>query len=158
GGDLRARVQAPRRLRQHPFRLQHPRQPHRPRHPHHPSPIRYGHRKSFATSVSTPKILQYRRVMTNTGQPYEYRRVPLVEPDWTRFPGWGHVTAPQWESAQWQRVNCVKNIKQLRAVMGDLLDDAFYADLETDQQRLATMSMLVTPQMLNTMVPDRTPD
>lgn len=21
-----------------------------------------------------------------TGQPYEYRRTPLVEPDWTRFP------------------------------------------------------------------------
>jgi lysine 2,3-aminomutase len=92
------------------------------------------------------------------GQPYEYQRRPLVEPDWTRFPGWRDVTAAQWESAQWQRVNCVKNIKQLRAVMGDLLDDRFYTDLETDQQRLATMSMLVPPQMLNTMVPDRTPD
>jgi lysine 2,3-aminomutase len=92
------------------------------------------------------------------GQPYDYRRRPLVEPDWTRFPGWKDVTAAQWESAQWQRVNCVKNIKQLRTLMGDLLDEKFYADLETDQQRLATMSMLVTPQMLNTMVPDRAPD
>ncbi|GIM94849.1 KamA family radical SAM protein [Paractinoplanes toevensis] len=92
------------------------------------------------------------------GQPYEYQRRPLVEPDWTRFPGWRDVTTAQWESAQWQRVNCVKNIKQLRAVMGDLLDDRFYVDLETDQQRLATMSMLLPPQMLNTMVPDRTPD
>ncbi|GAA0528413.1 lysine 2,3-aminomutase [Paractinoplanes ferrugineus] len=92
------------------------------------------------------------------GQPYDYRRRPLAEPDWTRFPGWKHVTTAQWESAQWQRVNCVKNIKQLRAVLGELLDDRFYTDLETDQQRLATMSMLVTPQMLNTMVPDRTPD
>ena len=76
------------------------------------------------------------------GQPYEYRRRPLVEPDWTRFPGWRDVTREQWESAQWQRVNCVKNIKQLRAVLGDLVDERFYADLETDQQRLATMSML----------------
>ena len=67
------------------------------------------------------------------GQPYEYHRRPLVEPDWTRFPGWRHVTRDQWESAQWQRVNCVKNIKQLRAVFGDLIDETFYADLEADQ-------------------------
>ena len=37
--------------------------------------------------------------------------------------------------------------------MGDLLDDAFYADLERDQRERATMSMLVPPQMMNTMVP-----
>ncbi|WP_433359392.1 KamA family radical SAM protein [Actinoplanes sp. CA-142083] len=92
-----------------------------------------------------------------TGQPYDYQRRPLVEPDWTRFPGWRDVTAAQWESAQWQRVNCVKNIKQLRAVMGDLLDERFYADLEADQQQHATMSMLIPPQMLNTMVPAGTP-
>jgi lysine 2,3-aminomutase len=55
-------------------------------------------------------------------------------------------------------VNCVKNIGQLRALMGDLLDERFYADLEADQKAFATMSMLVPPQMLNTMVPDRTPD
>ena len=87
------------------------------------------------------------------GQPYEYRRRPLVEPDWTRFPGWRHVTREQWESAQWQRANCVKNIKQLRAVLGDLVNETFYADLVEDQERFATMSMLVPPQMLNTMVP-----
>jgi lysine 2,3-aminomutase len=94
----------------------------------------------------------------SVGQPYEYRRRELVEPDWTRFPGWKDVTPAQWASAQWQRVNCVKNEKQLRAVMGDLLDESFYADLATDQQRLATMSMLLPPQMLNTMVPDQAPD
>jgi lysine 2,3-aminomutase len=90
---------------------------------------------------------------TPAGQPYEYRRVELIEPDWTRFPGWRDVTAAQWENAQWQRVHCIKNIKQLRAVAGDLLDERFYADLEADQSALATMSMLVPPQMLNTMVP-----
>ena len=37
--------------------------------------------------------------------------------------------------------------------MGDLLDDRFYADLERDQRERATMSMLLPPQMLNTMVP-----
>jgi len=94
-------------------------------------------------SVMEPKI----------EQPYAYLRHELVEPDWTRLPGWRHVTATQWASAQWQRVNCIKNIKGLRALMGDLLTDAFYADLERDQAERATMSMLVTPQMMNTMVP-----
>jgi lysine 2,3-aminomutase len=93
-----------------------------------------------------------------TAQPYAYRRQQLVEPDWTRFPGWRAVTRDQWESVQWQRVNCVKNVRQLRAVLGDTVDDTFYADLEDDQRRLATMSMLLPPQMLNTMVPAAVPD
>src|SRR6476660_2526244 len=92
------------------------------------------------------------------GQPHEYRRRELIEPDWTRLPGWRDVTREQWESAQWQRVNCVKNAKQLRTLMGDLIDERFYADLETDQTRFATMSMLIPPHMMNTMVPDRVPD
>ena len=87
-------------------------------------------------------------------QPYEYRRRELVEPDWTRLPGWRGVTRDQWESAQWQRVNCVKNIKQLRGVLGDLVDERFYEDLAADQSAFATMSMLVPPQMINTMVPN----
>ncbi|MCO6004222.1 lysine 2,3-aminomutase [Actinoallomurus purpureus] len=84
-------------------------------------------------------------------QPYAYRHRELVEPDWRRLPGWRDVTAAEWESAQWQRAHCVKNIRQLRQVMGDLLSEDFYADLERDQRERATMSMLVPPQMLNTM-------
>ena len=34
-----------------------------------------------------------------TGQPYPYRHTELVEPDWTRFPGWKDVTADDWASA-----------------------------------------------------------
>jgi lysine 2,3-aminomutase len=84
-------------------------------------------------------------------QPYAYQRRELVEPDWTRLPGWHDVTREQWESAQWQRAHCVKNVAQLRKVLGGLVSDAFYQDLIDDQNRLATMSMLVTPQMINTM-------
>ncbi|MFD0690307.1 KamA family radical SAM protein [Actinomadura fibrosa] len=84
-------------------------------------------------------------------QPYAYRRRPLQEPDWRRLPGWRDVTEAEWESAQWQRAHCVKNLRQLRQVMGDLLDESFYADLERDQAERATMSMLLPPQMLNTM-------
>src|SRR4028119_414086 len=80
-------------------------------------------------------------------QPYAYRRRPLVEPDWTRFPGYRDVTADEWASAQGQRAHCVKNVRQLRGVLGNLLDERFYADLERDQAERATLSMLLPPQV-----------
>jgi len=91
-------------------------------------------------------------------QPYTYERRALVEPDWTRLPGWRDVTPRDWESARWQRANCVRNLGQLRWVYGDLLPDSFYADLELDQAQRATMAMLLTPQIVNTIVPEREPD
>ena len=91
-------------------------------------------------------------------QPYVYRRRELTEPDWRRFPGWAEVSIAEWESAQWQRAHCVKNARQLRQVTGGGLSEAFFADLEQDQRARATMSMLVPPQMLNTMAPDAVPD
>jgi lysine 2,3-aminomutase len=90
-------------------------------------------------------------------QPYEYRAHPLVEPDWRRLPGFAHVPEGQWRSAQWQRAHCVKNVRQLRGVYGDLLDESFYAGVEADQSGRATMSLLRPPQMLNTMVPGDVP-
>jgi lysine 2,3-aminomutase len=90
-------------------------------------------------------------------QPYEYVARELVEPDWRRLPGFADVTAGQWLSAQWQRANCVKSVRQLRGVFGDLLDESFYADVEADQAGRATMSLLLPPQMLNTMVPADVP-
>ncbi|MCY7395163.1 MAG: lysine 2,3-aminomutase [Nocardioides sp.] len=102
---------------------------------------------STETSIAT-------HLPAETGQPYPYRRVELVEPDWTRFPGWRDVTAVEWASVQWQRAHCVKNVRQLRDLLGDLVDERFYADLERDQAERATMSMLVPPQMMNTMVPE----
>ncbi len=93
----------------------------------------------------------------HTDQPYEYGRRPLVEPDHRRLPGWRDITDAQWRDVQWQRAHCVKNIRQLRAVYGDLLDDSFYADVERDQAERATMSLLLPPQMVNTMVPAGVP-
>ncbi|MFI6511889.1 KamA family radical SAM protein [Streptosporangium sp. NPDC050855] len=86
-------------------------------------------------------------------RPYTYVRRPLVEPDWRRLPGWRGVGDAQWRDARWQRAHCVKNARELRAVVGDLLQDSFYADLAADVERFATMSMLIPPQMLNVMAP-----
>ena len=91
-------------------------------------------------------------------QPYVYRRQELAEPDWRRFPGWAAVPATDWASAQWQRAHCVKNARQLRQVTGAGLDERFFEDLERDQRERATMSMLIPPQMLNTIVPSGSPD
>ena len=85
-------------------------------------------------------------------QPFEY---PLareyVEPDWTRLPGYADVTREQWETAQWQRANTVKNLAEFKKALGDRLGDDLYADIERDQRERATMSMLIPPNMINTM-------
>src|SRR4051795_5687052 len=90
-------------------------------------------------------------------QPYEYTARGLVEPDWRRLPRFADVSDAEWRSAQWQRAHCVKNFRQLRGVYGDLLDERFYADVEADQAGRATMSLLLPPQMLTTMVPTAVP-
>jgi lysine 2,3-aminomutase len=85
-------------------------------------------------------------------QPFRY---PLerefVEPDWTRLPGFRDVTKDQWESAQWQRAHTVKNLVEFKRALGEHLDDSLYSDIERDQRERATMSMLIPPQMINTM-------
>ncbi|MGZ6544320.1 MAG: KamA family radical SAM protein [Actinomycetota bacterium] len=85
-------------------------------------------------------------------QPFTY---PLtrayVEPDWTRLAGYADVTREQWESAQWQRAHSVKNLKEFKEAFGDALSDDLLRDIERDQQERATMSMLLPPQMINTM-------
>ncbi len=82
-------------------------------------------------------------------------RYPLqrefLEPDWTRLPGYRGVTAEDWESAQWQRAHTVKNLKELKQALGSHLMDDLAADIHRDMQERATMSMLLPPQMLNTM-------
>ncbi len=107
----------------------------------------------MSTDTSRDPLATDGRDRSAAGQPYAYQQTELVEPDWTRFPGWRDITPMEWASAQWQRAHCVKNIRQLRELMGDLLDERFYADLERDQAERATMSMLVPPQMMNTMAP-----
>ncbi|HEY1088017.1 MAG TPA: lysine 2,3-aminomutase [Archangium sp.] len=85
-------------------------------------------------------------------QPFVY---PLnrafVEPDWTRIPGYKGVSKQDWESALWQRRHTIKNLKELKAALGDLLPETLAASIERDQKERATMSILITPHMVNTM-------
>jgi lysine 2,3-aminomutase len=78
-------------------------------------------------------------------------RRAFVEPDWHRLPGYQGVSAQEWESALWQRKHTIKNLKELKAALGSLLPDSLAAGIERDQRERATMSILVTPQMVNTM-------
>jgi lysine 2,3-aminomutase len=85
-------------------------------------------------------------------QPFTYPlRKEFVEPDWRRIPGYKDVTAAEWESSVWQRKHTVKNLKELRATLGPLLPEDLAASIERDQRERATMSLLIPPQMLNTM-------
>jgi len=85
-------------------------------------------------------------------QPFKYPPArEFVEPDWRRLPGYRDVTTEQWESALWQRRHTVQTLKQLKAVFGDHLPDSLAASMERDHAERATMAMLITPQMLNTM-------
>ena len=94
------------------------------------------------------------RVAKAHAAPQPYRYPPerdFVEPDWRRLPGYEDVTEKEWRNPKWQRQHTVKNLTELKRVFGDLLGDDLYHSIEQDQRERATMSMLVPPQMLNTM-------
>ena len=87
-----------------------------------------------------------------SAQPFKYPvERQFVEPDWKRIPGYREVSAADWESALWQRKHTVKNLKELKAALGALLPDALALAMERDLKERATMSMLITPHMLNTL-------
>ena len=94
------------------------------------------------------------RVAKAHAAPQPYRYPPerdFVEPDWRRLPAYEDVTEKEWRNPKWQRQHTVKNLTELKRVFGDLLGDDLYRSIEQDQRDRATMSMLVPPQMLNTM-------
>ena len=85
-------------------------------------------------------------------QPFAYPLTrAFVEPDWTRIPGYQGVSKQDWESALWQRRNTIKNLKELKAALGALLPETLAHSIDRDQKERATMSILITPHMINTM-------
>jgi lysine 2,3-aminomutase len=97
-------------------------------------------------------VLQPKKPSRDAGQPFKYPLDrPYAEPDWTRLPGYRGVSKADWESALWQRKNTAKSLAELKEVFGAHLPDALAASIERDQAERATMSILITPQMINTM-------
>ncbi|MGH2697983.1 MAG: KamA family radical SAM protein [Actinomycetota bacterium] len=105
------------------------------------------------TTTTTPVPLSRRTPSAHAAeQPYPYPpQREFVEPDWRRLPGYRDVTEAEWLSARWQRQHTVKNLDQLLRVYGELLPGDLVESIKRDQAERATMSMLVPPQMLNTM-------
>jgi lysine 2,3-aminomutase len=90
-----------------------------------------------------------------TAQPVQYPPArEFIEPDWTRFPAWKDVSREDWESALWQRKHTIKNLREFKAALGPHLPDNLAASIERDMKERATMSMLIPPQMINTMDAD----
>ena len=86
------------------------------------------------------------------GQPIPYPPArEFMEPDWTRLPGYVGVSRAEWEDATWQRKHTVKNLRELKAVLGQFLPDDLADSMAKDHEQRATMSMLIPPQMINTM-------
>jgi lysine 2,3-aminomutase len=106
----------------------------------------------MATTHTTTTTPATPRHVGAADQPFHY---PLqrqwVEPDWRRLPGFRDVTQAEWESALWQRKNTAKNLRELKEVFGHLIPASLIEGIERDQKERATMSLLVPPQMLNTM-------
>lgn len=87
------------------------------------------------------------------GQPYPYKfKSDFFEPDWKRIPGYKDVSEADWNNAKWQRKNSVQNLAQFKTTLGALLKDDLAQDIEKDMKQAATMSMMIPPQMINTMV------
>ncbi len=102
-----------------------------------PEHVRPGHRDSKAHASE---------------QPFEYPlKREFVEPDWRRLPGYKDVTDEEWRSAQWQRAHTVKNLTEFKRALGEHMSEDLYEDIRRDQEDRATMSMLIPPQMINTM-------
>jgi lysine 2,3-aminomutase len=105
-----------------------------------------------STTKATSQAPPATRPIKSAEQPFSYPpKREWVEPDWRRLPGYRDVTQAEWESALWQRKNTIKNLKELKATLGQFLPDSLLASIERDQKERATMSLLIPPQMINTM-------
>ncbi len=102
--------------------------------------------------TTTPQVIPAAKAVRAGDQPFRY---PLerefVEPDWRRLPGYLDVTEAEWESALWQRKHTVKNLKELSRALGPFLPESLLHSIERDQRERATMSLLIPPQMINTL-------
>lgn len=110
--------------------------------PQEEAPLTTSHNPTRPTTVRTG----------TTAQPYDYASRPASqEPDWRRLPGYRDVAEAEWLNAKWQRQHTVKTLEAMKKVFGETMPEDLYRSIQRDQRERATMSMLIPPQMLNTM-------
>ena len=106
----------------------------------------------MADATNAARSLTRRPKAHASPQPYPYPSSrPFEEPNWRRLPGFRDVSEVEWLNPKWQRQHTVKNLDELRRVFGAHLPESLAESIRRDQQERATMSMLLPPQMLNTM-------
>jgi lysine 2,3-aminomutase len=66
---------------------------------------------------------------------------------WRELPGYSGLSSGEFHSHEFQQRNTVTDLTRLRAVLGDLVPDSFYADL-ADGMRHAPMAFRVTPHLI----------
>jgi lysine 2,3-aminomutase len=66
---------------------------------------------------------------------------------WRELPGYSGLSADEFHSHEFQQRNTVTDLARLRAVLGDIVSDSFYADL-ADGMRHAPMAFRVTPHLI----------
>jgi lysine 2,3-aminomutase len=67
---------------------------------------------------------------------------------WQTVPGWREVTREQFADHQWQSRNAITRLKQLKALLGDRIDDEFLGDIEHGIHA-ATMNVRITPYVFS---------
>ena len=67
---------------------------------------------------------------------------------WRRLPAYRDLSAEQFHDHRFQGRNTVTSLAKLKAVLGDLVDASFWADVEQGLHR-STMSMRVSPYILS---------
>jgi lysine 2,3-aminomutase len=66
---------------------------------------------------------------------------------WRTLPGYSGLSADEFHSHEFQQRNTVTDLARLRAVLGNVVPDSFYSDLE-DGMRHAPMAFRVTPHLI----------
>ena len=66
---------------------------------------------------------------------------------WRRIPGYAHLSTGEFNDHRFQSRNSITSIRKLRDVLGRLVSDAFYQDVERGLQK-ATMSVRISPYIL----------
>ena len=67
---------------------------------------------------------------------------------WRGIPAYADLTAGEFHDHRFQSRNCVTSVPKLRQVLGGLVSEAFYADVEAGLRR-STMSVRVSPYLIS---------